>query len=266
MTPLRTSRLVIAAAALILCGAAGATFLLSDSALTERDRTRLDRAKSTHANDVARAMSVYTAAVDRANTSLDRVYGEVIRRYEQRGDTATATALRDELSEAINASLLAPDAAASDGAENPSGHQTLRDTIGRQIVYANGQHAPSETLAERRYVLLYFSAGWCGPCRRFTPQLASFYSDHAQSHSFEVLFVSSDRSAQDMQQYMQGANMTWPAIPYAQVEQSRLSRTYGVRGIPRLVILGQDGNVVMRGDGGAVATLNEFIQMLGITR
>lgn len=46
-----------------------------------------------------------------------------------------------------------------------------------------------------KYVLLYFSAHWCPPCRAFTPVLKQTYGAlRAQGKPLEVVFVSSDSS------------------------------------------------------------------------
>ena len=255
---------LVAALVLLLTGAAGATMLITaDSNLTERDRNRLDRAKETYGGDVERAATVYRNAVERANAALDRIYADAIRRYEQRGDTATADTLRAELAEALRGAA-APDAEGAAPAAQPTGHTALLQSIGNSIIYANGHVAPSAPLGERRYVLLYFSAGWCGPCKAFTPQLARFHQQHAQSGSFEVVFVSSDRSLSDMGDYMRSASMNWPAIPYEQVDTSRLKQTHDVRGIPKLVVMGHGGAIVLPGTGGANATLQEFSRLIGV--
>ena len=43
-------------------------------------------------------------------------------------------------------------------------------------------HATSEVLQGNTVVGLYFSADWCGPCRRFTPELVSFSQKLNQRH------------------------------------------------------------------------------------
>jgi nucleoredoxin len=45
-------------------------------------------------------------------------------------------------------------------------------------------------------VALYFSASWCGPCKKFSPLLAGCYDAVKKAgKGFEVVFVSADRDA-----------------------------------------------------------------------
>ena len=55
-----------------------------------------------------------------------------------------------------------------------------------------------EELAPKQIYGLYFSAHWCPPCRKFTPQLVAYYNQIAHDHpEFEIIFVSADKSAED---------------------------------------------------------------------
>ena len=54
------------------------------------------------------------------------------------------------------------------------------------------QKVPSSTL-KNKYIGLYFSASWCGPCRSFTPELIKFRNQHAEN--FEVVLVGGDGSS-----------------------------------------------------------------------
>jgi nucleoredoxin len=71
-----------------------------------------------------------------------------------------------------------------------------------------------ESLNGKEIVALYFSAHWCPPCKQFTPKLADVYNDLIKSQkSFEIVFVSSDRSEEEFYEYFK--EMPWIALPYS---------------------------------------------------
>jgi hypothetical protein len=70
--------------------------------------------------------------------------------------------------------------------------------------------------------------------------LAEMYdhlSDARPTHGLEIVFVSSDRDESSFSNYYQ--SMPWRAIPFDQLQlvKHALNMTYGVRGIPSLVVL-----------------------------
>merc|ERR1712113_569480 len=96
------------------------------------------------------------------------------------------------------------------------------------------------------YVMVYFSAHWCPPCIGFTPKLADYYNSNSSSKKFEIVFVSADQDEKSMKEYF--ATMPWLAVKYSdrKTEQT-LSQTYGVSGIPMLVVLNaKTGEVVTK--------------------
>lgn len=123
-------------------------------------------------------------------------------------------------------------------------HATLIDKIGPTLVLADGTELSSSILADQPDVLLYFTAKWCGPCRRFTPELIDFYKKHAGSRDFMIVMVSSDRSKDQMSKYMSDYKMEFPAIPFPRVGASGIKTKWGGRGIPNLVWLDGDDDVV----------------------
>ena len=73
-----------------------------------------------------------------------------------------------------------------------------------------------DAISKKKLIAYYFSAHWCGPCRKFTPKLVEYYNRIAPQHpEFEIVFVSSDKSAEAMEGYMKEVGMPWPAIAYA---------------------------------------------------
>jgi nucleoredoxin len=102
-----------------------------------------------------------------------------------------------------------------------------------------------EPLAKKKLIALYFSAHWCGPCRKFTPQLVEFYNRVAPQHpEFEIVFVSDDRSPTAMETYMRDAQMPWPAIDFAKLPGKQALKKYAGDGIPCLVLLDAGGKVI----------------------
>jgi len=102
-----------------------------------------------------------------------------------------------------------------------------------------------EELAPKQIYGLYFSAHWCGPCRKFTPQLVAYYNQIARDHpEFEIIFVSADKSADDMATYMRESGMPWSAIEYGKLANVPALQKYAGRGIPDLVIVDASGKVL----------------------
>jgi len=99
-------------------------------------------------------------------------------------------------------------------------------------------------LADKAVVGLYFSAHWCPPCRGFTPHLAEKYTEIlAKGKSFEIIFLSSDRDEAAFDEYF--AEMPWLALPYAErTLKEKLSQKYKVSGIPTLVLLDGQGELI----------------------
>jgi thiol-disulfide isomerase/thioredoxin len=102
-----------------------------------------------------------------------------------------------------------------------------------------------QALDQKKLIGLYFSAHWCAPCRKFTPTLIEYYNRVAAAHpEFEILFVSNDRSAPEMEAYMRDTQMPWPAVRFDKVAEKEAIRKYAGDGIPSLVIIDADGRVV----------------------
>ncbi|KAG2425623.1 hypothetical protein HYH02_014996 [Chlamydomonas schloesseri] len=139
--------------------------------------------------------------------------------------------------------------------EGPKVFQLLGDCL---LGPAGAQVSVSSITGPGKVIALYFSAHWCPPCRHFTPQLASIYTnfkkDHVRKDDWEVVFVSSDRDEESFKEYF--GEMPWAALPYDKREaKAQLSKLYKVRGIPTLVILdGETGEVITTSGRDAVSS------------
>merc|ERR1712055_334750 len=85
-------------------------------------------------------------------------------------------------------------------------------------------------------ILFYFSAHWCPPCRKFTPMLAEFYKE-AASLGVEVIFISRDKTEEEMFEYMKEMHGDWLAIKYKSELSESLKEKYKIEGIPTLVVM-----------------------------
>jgi nucleoredoxin len=106
----------------------------------------------------------------------------------------------------------------------------------------------SDKLPTAPYTVLYFGAGWCPDCRKFSPALVEAYDHQSSSKKrFEVLFLTRDKSADGMLKFMQKEKMQWPAVAYDKMATADdLNKYYSGHGIPCLTVLDPKGTVVLQ--------------------
>jgi len=132
-----------------------------------------------------------------------------------------------------------------------SGEQeiSLEDKVDHQIILPKnlldqkGEEVSAEVV-EGKFIGLYFSASWCGPCRTFTPSLIKFRDAHRDM--FEVILVGADGSPKAQANYMRKYKMPWLAMKNQSPEAIKISKSLGVPHIPYLVILDPDGKIVSK--------------------
>jgi len=142
---------------------------------------------------------------------------------------------------------------------------------GDLITSRNGITRPylDSEFEKKKLIGLYFSASWCGPCRKFTPSLVSFYNKNAAAHpEFEILLVSNDKSAAAMEGYMRDQQMPWPALSFDKVSGSAALKKYAGSGIPCLVVVDENGKVISdtysgQNRRGPEAVLGDLDQLFG---
>src|SRR5205814_7322577 len=114
-----------------------------------------------------------------------------------------------------------------------------------QVRNGAAAHADETALANKKLIAFYFSAEWCGPCRKFTPQLIEYYKRVAPDHpEFEIVFYSSDKSQYAMEKYMRDENMPWPAIDFTRLKDKAVLKKNAGDGIPSLVLVDASGSVI----------------------
>ena len=101
---------------------------------------------------------------------------------------------------------------------------------------------------EPEFYLVYFSAHWCGPCRRFTPKLRETYQ-HLRTHPavadrFELIFISSDENVHEQRHYAQEAAMPWPMVKFNDLGSVGILERLQGNGIPCLVVVNRQGQIL----------------------
>jgi len=119
---------------------------------------------------------------------------------------------------------------------------TFDEALGTEFVKSDGSKVTKDSL-KGKFLGIYFSAHWCGPCRGFTPKLAEWYEKDLSKKNFEIIFVSSDRDQSSFDSYL--SEMPWIALPFSDRERKGLlSDMFDVQGIPTFAIVGPDGKVI----------------------
>ena len=109
----------------------------------------------------------------------------------------------------------------------------------------NGQPFDQSTLAGK-IVLVDFWATWCGPCIAEIPNVLEQYQKY-HSKGFEVVGISLDQERDALEKFVTERKIPWPIL-FEPSEgsgwQHPLASYYGISGIPTVILIGEDGNVV----------------------
>lgn len=97
---------------------------------------------------------------------------------------------------------------------------------------------------QNKAVVLYFSAGWCGHCRLFTPKLKKWYEEAGRSEGVEVIWVSRDKAADDQVEYYKKALPNIPYIPFGDKHIQEFLKKYEVKTIPTARLVDSKGEVL----------------------
>lgn len=131
-----------------------------------------------------------------------------------------------------------------EGVDFPWAPPPLAELLAEPLVRQGGGAAPAGAL-DGKTVAFYFSAGWCAPCRQFTPRLREFYEQYQSAPGappLDLVFVSADRDEAAMEEYFAAEHGGWLAVPFRDAGRRRaLSSRFGVEGVPTLVAVSPGG-------------------------
>ncbi|MCX7432193.1 MAG: TlpA disulfide reductase family protein [Planctomycetia bacterium] len=109
----------------------------------------------------------------------------------------------------------------------------------------NGKPFDQKTLVGK-VVLVDFWATWCGPCVAEIPNVLEQYEKYHKD-GFEVVGISLDQEREALEKFVTDQKLPWPILfeePKGDGWQHPLATFYGISGIPTVVLIGRDGNVI----------------------
>ena len=119
----------------------------------------------------------------------------------------------------------------------------------------------TSNLSTVRMYAFYYSAGWCGPCRKTTPVLAEWYRKTKAAHpEFELVFVSRDKSDITFADYMRKNAMPWPAVRFSDVNDPEVNQFSG-KSIPWLSVVSRSGAALTKNAAGGEFTEPEAVML-----
>lgn len=184
---------------------------------------------------------------DRFEGKLSGVYGGIAVLAEKDGARQVALEALDEAGLGRVADFLAarPPATAPWRESASKMTKALRN---RLQVLRDGRLAAFDagTRPEPEIYLVYFGAYWCGPCRRYSPELVKAYGQlkALAGDRFELIFASSDQSDGEQLKYVREVMMPWPVLRFSAAGAVDLIERWRGRSIPGMVALTRDGDLL----------------------
>src|SRR5471032_89320 len=107
-------------------------------------------------------------------------------------------------------------------------------------------------------VMLNFWASWCGPCRQEMPLLDSIYKKYSKL-GFTMIGVNVEPDSKAANDWLKQTPVTFPILYDT---DSKVSKLYGVAGMPSTVIVDRKGNVRMIHRGYKAGDENEYLSSI----
>jgi len=110
--------------------------------------------------------------------------------------------------------------------------------------------------------ILYFSASWCPPCQKMTPQLKKWYLQYQKKYwkhdvsggkinhnptgkMIDVLWIGpAEKTLESYNKYR--SNMPWHSTSFGSKQHWFLTKYYQINSFPTFVLIGRDGKVLLR--------------------
>ncbi len=170
-----------------------------------------------------------------------------LRSALQPGDPGSLPSLQgsdDVVRAAINSSK--PDAVPSGASYQPTRERQAPPPASSaslspaaDLILLDGQRLSLSAYKGHKVVVLDFWATWCGPCRQSLPVVSQLAQNY-RSRGVEFFAVNMAENDSEIRRFLQQNGIQ---LPIAIDPNGSLASSFGVTGIPHLVIIGKDGTI-----------------------
>lgn len=96
-----------------------------------------------------------------------------------------------------------------------------------------------------KYVLIEFSASWCGWCKLEIPYLKTVY-ENTKGKNFVMFTVNMDEDREKWEKDVKEYNLPWPVVSDLKAYSGPVAQNYHVKGIPMIYLIDPEGKIMAR--------------------
>ncbi len=94
-----------------------------------------------------------------------------------------------------------------------------------------------------KFVLLNFSAYWCGPCKGEIPYIKQVYEEH-HNNGFELIRISVDEDESDLRKYIEEHEIPGVKIFDGNGWKNGVTGYFGINSVPSMWLIDRDGKIL----------------------
>ncbi|MEZ5301122.1 MAG: thioredoxin-like domain-containing protein [Verrucomicrobiales bacterium] len=169
--------------------------------------------------------------------------------------------LSEEDREFIKAELAAKDeeAAAKKAAEEAKSAPVPSALDGKLMKLDGKSLKAFEPAGVPEYYLVYFSASWCGPCRKSAPGMVEYYNETiAKNDKVELIWMNRDRDEGAMEGFIKEFGMPWPVVEFKSKDDIKPFMAIKKNFVPQYALVDRNGDVVAEDLASAKAKIAEL--------
>ena len=128
----------------------------------------------------------------------------------------------------------------------------------------DGKTLQLSNFAKGKTVVLDFWASWCPDCRKDAPEVVRLYEKYHQ-YGVEFIGISMDTDVEAWKNAIEKFGITYPQVSeLKKFKETDISKAYGVKWIPSMVVVGSDGLVKL--STVQIDKLDQFLQIAAKTK